>query len=345
MQASELQKIRARMTSQWFASRSNEPIQPRLIPWIEKYRPQSVSEISHQEEVVSALTACIQKRNLPHLLFYGPAGSGKTSAALALCKELFGGEYRNRVLELNASDERGISVIREKVKTFAQYAVTASANLPSFKVIILDEADSMTKDAQAALRRTMEQFTKVTRFVLICNYVSRIIEPVTSRCAKFRFQAIAETAHLERLRFVATKENMTLSDTAYNTLVTAADGDLRRSISLLQSCKQVASEEIQEDLILSIAGRVDPSFIRQLLLAVQNKPNVLQLVKQLMSFGYNVTQFLLQFLELAMVDDKLTDGQKSRIALLGAILDERLNDGADEQVQMTFFISELIHVF
>ncbi|KAJ9588191.1 hypothetical protein L9F63_018455 [Diploptera punctata] len=174
---------------------------PALTPWVEKFRPRTVNDVVEQNDVVETL---------PNLLFYGPPGTGKTSTILAAARQLFGDIYKERILELNASDERGIQVIREKVKNFAQFTASSvrpdGRPCPPFKIVILDEADSMTQAAQAALRRTMERETKTTRFCLVCNYVSRIIPPITSRCSKFRFKPLGNDLVRERLELICTEE-------------------------------------------------------------------------------------------------------------------------------------------
>ena len=220
-----------------------------MMPWVEKYRPKSIKDVSAQEEVTATLAKSIETRNLPHLLFYGPPGTGKTSTILAIAHELYGQQlYKARILELNASDERGIKVVRDKIKLFAQTAVGSNDTVngrpcPPFKLIILDEADSMTSDAQAALRRTMETYSKITRFCLICNYVTRIIEPLASRCAKFRFRPLPKASMEGRLQMIAQGEGLTFKHkneaAVLDTIMTLSGGDMRRAIQLMQSAKQL----------------------------------------------------------------------------------------------------------
>ncbi|KAK3246334.1 Subunit of heteropentameric Replication factor C (RF-C) [Cymbomonas tetramitiformis] len=208
-------------------------------PWNEKYRPKVITDVSHQDAVVSTLQEAMKTNNVPHLLFYGPPGTGKTTTALAMVQELYGPTLvKSRVMELNASDERGINVVRHKIKQFAATAVGQGAPgypSPPYKVIILDESDSMTTDAQNALRRTMELYTKVTRFVLICNYVSRIIEPIASRCAKFRFKPLGEESISDRITSICQKEGVVMEEGAMEALGSACGGDMRKAISHLQS--------------------------------------------------------------------------------------------------------------
>ncbi|KAJ3441598.1 replication factor c subunit [Anaeramoeba flamelloides] len=231
----------------------------RSVPWVEKYRPRKVEDVVYQNEVVSALKNSLNSGNLPHLLFYGPPGTGKTSTILAISKQLFGPKlFQTRVKELNASDERGIDVVRDTVKKFASLSsisVDPKYPSPKFKILILDEADSMTSDAQNALRRIMELYSTETRFCLICNYVSKIIDPITSRCAKFRFKPIKKELMFDRLKYIATQERVPIRDKALNSLISMTNGDLRSAITLLQSAaamvlplpKQLTTNQISQN--------------------------------------------------------------------------------------------------
>ncbi|MCJ1260457.1 Subunit of heteropentameric Replication factor C (RF-C) [Lobaria immixta] len=210
-------------------------------------RPKSLKDVTAQDHTITVLQRTLQASNLPHMLFYGPPGTGKTSTILALAKELFGPEmFRTRVLELNASDERGISIVREKVKDFARMQLSNPPPLykdkypcPPYKIIILDEADSMTQDAQSALRRTMETYSKITRFCLICNYVTRIIDPLASRCSKFRFKTLDQGNAKKRLEDIAVNEDVKLEPGAVDTLIQCSEGDLRKAITFLQSAARL----------------------------------------------------------------------------------------------------------
>merc|ERR1719352_1277836 len=199
----------------------------RNIPWVKKYRPAKIDDIAQQEEVVASLKTSLETGDLPNLLLYGPPGTGKTSVALAICQQFFGNDFKSRVKEMNASDERGISAIREQVKVFAQLAVgTGSDCKYKFRIVILDEADSMTHDAQAALRRIMEEFVQVTRFIIICNYVSKIIEPLHSRCSKFRFKLVSGEFQKQRILHICEMESVQLGPAPLDTLVKLSKGDM-----------------------------------------------------------------------------------------------------------------------
>uniref|UniRef100_A0A3B1J3T0 Replication factor C subunit 4 n=1 Tax=Astyanax mexicanus TaxID=7994 RepID=A0A3B1J3T0_ASTMX len=319
------------------------------VPWVEKYRPKCVDEVAFQEEVVAVLKKSLEGADLPNLLFYGPPGTGKTSTILAAARELYGPElYRQRVLELNASDERGIQVVREKVKNFAQLTVAGKRpdgkHCPPFKIIILDEADSMTNAAQAALRRTMEKESRTTRFCLICNYVSRIIEPLTSRCSKFRFKPLANDIQRERLVEICEKENLKYTKEGIEALVKVSEGDLRKAITLLQSTARLSAEkEITESIVIEIAGVIPPK-VTENLLQICYKGTFEKLeaaVKNMIDEGYAGTQILTQLHDI-IIEESLNDKQKSVITEKMAVVDKCLADGADEYLQLLGLFSVIM---
>ncbi|KAK9685146.1 Subunit of heteropentameric Replication factor C (RF-C) [Basidiobolus ranarum] len=317
-------------------------------PWVEKYRPKKMDDISSQEETVNVLKRTLESHNLPHLLFYGPPGTGKTSTILALARELYGPELvKSRVLELNASDERGIGIVREKVKNFARTAVTQSVPgypCPPYKLIILDEADSMTTDAQAALRRTMETYSKITRFCLICNYVSRIIEPLASRCAKFRFKPLAIESSIERVNYVCEQEGIRCSKQAIDTLVKVANGDLRRAIMYLQSAHRLYKNvEIIDDHFQEIAGVIPNEVIQSLMSSIRSNSydEISQAVKEVIWSGYSGTQILAQLHEAIVEDLRFTSIQKAKMALVLSDVDKCLVDGGDEHLQVLDLVMQV----
>ena len=314
------------------SSKTNRPNQP----WTEKYRPRSVDDVCSQSEVVDALRTALATGMMPHLLFYGPPGTGKTSIILALAKEMFGASFKQRVLELNASDERGISIVREKVKAFAQTAVSSADGGPGFKLIILDEADAMTGDAQSALRRTMEKYTKVTRFCLICNYVSRIIEPLASRCAKFRFRTLPREAMLERLQMISENEGISCDSPGYESLMEASGGDMRRAITLLQSASNYNSQRVDKEIVFEVAGILPDNALQAVWEAIKagRFDGVSQAVKNLLAMGYSSTMMTSQLVNWVMNESKLDDYSRAEMLLKLAQADKCLVDGADEELQM-----------
>ncbi|KDO23103.1 hypothetical protein SPRG_11947 [Saprolegnia parasitica CBS 223.65] len=319
------------------------------LPWVEKYRPKNVSDISHQDEVVNTLKSSIANGQLPHLLFYGPPGTGKTSTIIAVARELFGPKFREngRFLELNASDDRGISVVREKVKAFAQGAISGSSSMPPFKIIVLDEADSMTNDAQSALRRMMENYSKVTRFCLICNYVSRIIEPVASRCAKFRYQPLEVTSMTARIQYICGQEDVTCAQDAVDTLLEVSSGDLRKAINYLQSAKQLNGAEITKDDILAIAGVAPKELFDKLWRHVES--NSFDLMKNevddIIYSGFPVLTILHQLVDEILAHKSMSPGKKATVCLRVAEADKKLGDGASEHLQLLDVASFLMQTY
>jgi replication factor C small subunit len=229
--------------------------------WIEKYRPAKLSDIVGQDEIVERLSSYVRSKNLPHLLFTGTAGVGKTTAAVTLAKEIFGESWQMNFRELNASDERGIDVVRNQIKQFARTTPLGDA---SFKILFLDEADALTTDAQAALRRTMESYAQTCRFILSCNYSSKIIDPIQSRCAIYRFKPLSPEAIREEIRRIASREDLTVKPDAMDALVYVAQGDMRKAINALQGTA-ILSHQIDAPMVYAITSTARPDEIEELL--------------------------------------------------------------------------------
>jgi replication factor C small subunit len=228
--------------------------------WVEKYRPMKLDDIVGQDEIVARLKTFVEKRSMPHLLFAGPAGTGKTTAALCIARELFGENWRQNLLELNASDERGIDTIRTKVK---DYARTRPIGDVPFKIILLDESDALTSEAQHALRRTMEMFTHTCRFILDCNYSSRIIEPIQSRCAVFRFRRLGDEDVKKMLERIARGEKLTITPEAMNAIAYAAQGDMRKAINILQAAAAL-KKRIDEKAVYAVTSLAEPKEVKEI---------------------------------------------------------------------------------
>ncbi|KAF7913637.1 uncharacterized protein EAF01_000043 [Botrytis porri] len=337
----------------------------RMQPWVEKYRPKGLGDVTAQDHTITVLQRTLQSSNLPHMLFYGPPGTGKTSTVLALAKELYGPELmKSRVLELNASDERGISIVREKVKDFARMQLSNPSPAyrqkypcPPYKIIILDEADSMTQDAQSALRRTMETYSRITRFCLICNYVTRIIDPLASRCSKFRFKSLDKGNAVVRVREIAGKEGVRLEEGAVEALIKCSEGDLRKAITYLQSAARLVGAvspegeekdnadkmDVDEKMVTvssveDIAGVIPDNTIEKLVKAMQPRSRgvvyeaVSKVVVDMVADGWSGTQVVSQLYQTIINSELIADSHKNKIVALFSEADKRLVDGADEHL-------------
>jgi replication factor C small subunit len=301
--------------------------------WVERYRPKTVSEIKGQQAVVARLSAYANNKSFPHLLFAGPPGTGKTTAALALTRDVFGKEFRRNILEMNASDERKLESIRTKVKQFAR---TAPSPGTSFKVIFLDEADALTPDAQGALRRIMEQNSETCRFILSCNYSSKIIEPIQSRCAVFRFRPLENEQILERISIVAKNENIMIEHEAAKAIAQVSLGDLRKAITSLQVAASLDSNETR-DLVYETTATAPPEALHRYFLACKEdgfQPARRRLKEILNNFGLAGTDFVNQLhRELSMVKF-LDELQKLSITEIMAETDFRMVEGGGESLQL-----------
>jgi replication factor C subunit 2/4 len=330
--------------------------------WVEKYRPKKVSEIVQQNEIKLLLEQAIKKKNLTHMLFFGPPGTGKTSTALALAKQLYylprkKGEdkwvhyerndklFKERVIELNASDESGIKVVRDKIKNFANSAINTiedNNNIPTFKIIILDEADAMTNDSQFALRRIIELYTHSTRFILICNYVTKIIEPLTSRCAKFRFQTISTVSINEIINNISTKENIIINNNVIETLFKITKGDLRKVINLLQRASYI-NNNIDTDLLIDISGQISNTQIDDIWNIIIDKQTdhnkLFKLVREIVNEGYSSITLLNNIFEKIIQDPNITDVNKRKIILIVSKIDYELLDNANETIQLLYLFN------
>uniref|UniRef100_A0A1D1Z8F7 Replication factor C subunit 5 n=1 Tax=Anthurium amnicola TaxID=1678845 RepID=A0A1D1Z8F7_9ARAE len=214
------------------AAAAAPPPEARSAPWVEKYRPQSLADVAAHRDIVDTIDRLTNENRLPHLLLYGPPGTGKTSTILAVARKLYGAQYHNMILELNASDDRGIDVVRHQIQDFAS---TRSFDAKySVKLVLLDEADAMTKDAQFALRRVIEKYTRSTRFTLICNHVNKIIPALQSRCTRFRFAPLDATHITERLQYVIKAEGIDVSESGLAAVVRLGSGDMRKALNILQ---------------------------------------------------------------------------------------------------------------
>jgi len=312
------------------------------LPWIEKYRPKTLDDVVGQPEIIRRLKSYVEHKNVPHLLFSGPAGVGKTSASVALARELFGKEFERNFLELNASDARGIDVVRGQIKDFARTLAFDA----SFKLIFLDESDALTADAQQALRRTMEKYTKTARFIMSCNYSSRIIEPIQSRCVVFRFKHLSLNDLAKKIGDIAKIEGIQLDESALSAINYVSEGDLRKAINVLQSASSV-SKKINDKTIFEVSSRARPQEVNEvIMLALGQKFLEARAKLDTLMYDYGmsgediVSQIYKQLID--MPEDKIEG--KTKIELIN-ILGEynfRISQGANERIQIEAMLAQFM---
>jgi replication factor C small subunit len=308
--------------------------------WIEKYRPAKLADIVGQDDIVERLQSYVRAGSLPHLLFTGSAGVGKTTAAVALAREFFGEAWHLNFRELNASDERGIDVVRNQIKQFARTSPLGGA---SFKILFLDEADALTPDAQAALRRTMESYAQTCRFILSCNYSSKIIDPIQSRCAIYRFRPLDPEAIAKEIHRIAASENLKVTDEAIGAITYIAQGDMRKAINALQGAA-ILSSEITEPMVYAITSTARPAEIDELLnlsLSGDFEGAELVLSHLLHDRGIAPNELINQCYR-AIVKRPMNEGL--RVALIDqlGITDFRLSEGASSDLQMDALIAQFV---
>src|SRR5512136_2297625 len=310
--------------------------------WVEKYRPKKLSDVIGQKSIVERLSDYVKTRSMPHMLFAGPAGSGKTTCAIALARELYGDGWRNSLIELNASDERGIDIVRGKIKDFARAASIGGAD---FKIIFLDEADALTSDAQAALRRTMERTTQTCRFILSCNYSSKIIEPIQSRCAVFRFRRIKAEEMSRHLRNIATKEQLKLTEDGIEALLYVSEGDMRKAINSLQVAASMGAR-VDAETLYKVTSTARPEEVKTLIETALGgdflKARSL-LDDLLLQYGLSGEDIIRQ-IHRSMFDTGLPDRLKVQLVDHIGEVEFRMVEGANERIQLEALLAHLVSV-
>jgi len=308
--------------------------------WTEKYRPKKFEEVVGQDDIIKKVQNLTKAMNIPHMLFAGPAGTGKSTLALIVVKDLFGAHWKDNYLELNASDERGIDVVRQKVKDFAR--TKAIGNVP-FKVIFLDEADALTKEAQQALRRTMENFTHTCRFIMSCNYSSKIIDPIQSRCVVFRFKLLEKRDIEKRIKIIAEKENLSIDAKTIEALYESSEGDCRRVINLLQASASI-STNISKDLVDTLISGAEPAEIKIVLEYalsgdfLKAKDKLLDVMLKESVAGTDIIKTIQKEIWNLQIDDEL----KVKLTEKTGEIEFRMVEGSDEFIQLEALLASFV---
>lgn len=314
---------------------TSPPPHTKTTPWVEKFRPQSLADVAAHRDIIDTIDRLTSENKMPHLLLYGPPGTGKTSTILAVARKLFGVQMHNMVLELNASDERGIDVVRQQIQDFASTQSFSFGAKASVKLVLLDEADAMTKDAQFALRRVIERYTKSTRFALICNNVNKIIPALQSRCTRFRFAPLDAVHVNERLKHVITAEGLDVTEDGLTALVRLSNGDMRKALNILQST-HMASKQITEEAVYLCTGNPLPKDIEQISYWLLNEP---------FSYSFQKISDMKATKGLALVDIvREVTMFVFRIKMPTDVRVQLINDLADIEYRLTFGCSDKLQL-
>jgi replication factor C small subunit len=317
------------------------------LMWVEKYRPRNLSEIVDLKDIVESLKGFMKKpKTMPHLLLAGIPGTGKTTAALCIARELFGENWKTFTLELNASDERGIDTVRDRIKDFSRYSRAAFGNVP-FALIILDESDQMTGPAQTALRRIMETSSRTCRFILICNQSGKIIEPIQSRCAIFRFSKLDRQAMVDHLRYIAKKENIVMASEAAEKIVEYSEGDLRHAINALQTASVYREGIVDEKAVLNVIGEASPKQVQLMLNKALNGDFVearKMMYELIGAYGFSGSEIVRQMQRELFKISYITPEQKAELADIVGEYDYRLTQGANSDIQLSALLAQFAKV-
>jgi replication factor C small subunit len=311
-------------------------------PWVEKYRPRILNDIVNQKGIIKRLKQFVKDKSMPHLIFAGSAGTGKTTSALCMVREIYGRKMAPNItyLELNASDARGIDVIRTYIKDFAK--AKPPIEIP-FKILILDEADNMTAPAQQALRRTMEKYTRNCRMILICNYSNKIIPPIQSRCVVFRFSPLHKEDIKERIEYIAEKENIKLTTDGIIAIVDVSQGDCRRAINYLQSCGTI-SNNIDQEIVFRVAGEVPADKIREILrtaLDGQLQLSIKLLNEMIKDYGLSGRN-IIKNINREIYEFEISEKLKIELSKILAEFEYRLSQGSTEEIQLLALLSKIV---